>query len=253
MGMIELLQMDLLLILLLIAALAGFIDAIAGGGGLLVLPALLWFGLTPEQALATNKLQAVFGSGSATLHFLKQGAIKLREMRRAILCTFIGAACGTITIQLINPATLARLLPILLISFAIYFLFSPRVGDQDAHPRVSPTFFAFTFAFAIGFYDGFFGPGTGSFFAMAFVMFLGFNLIKATAHAKLLNFISNLAALLFFMLGGHVMWQIGLLMAIGQFIGAYFGAHLVLRHGTYLIRPVLVIISLCMTVKLLFF
>jgi len=244
---------ELLLLLGGIAGVAGFIDAIAGGGGLLVLPVLLWTGLTPAQALATNKLQAVFGSFSATIRFIRQGTIDLRLMIRAILFAFAGSACGTICIQLLHSDALEKLIPILLISFALYFLFSPRVGDKDAKPRISLRLFSFIFAFIIGFYDGFFGPGTGSFFAMAFVMLLGYNLIKATAHAKLLNFTSNLAALIFFILGGQVVWKVGLVMAIGQFIGGHIGAHMVLRHGSSLIRPLLVIISLSITLKLLFF
>ena len=249
----DLLNPEILLLLLTIAGIAGFIDAIAGGGGLLILPVLLWTGLTPAQALATNKLQAVFGSFSATVRFLRQGTIDLRSMIRAIIFAFIGSACGTICIQLIDSAALEKLIPVLLISFALYFLFSPRVGDEDAKPRISLDLFSFTIAFVIGFYDGFFGPGTGSFFAMAFVMLLGYNLIKATAHAKLLNFTSNLAALIFFIIGGQVIWKVGLVMAVGQFIGGYLGAYMVLRHGSSLIRPLLVIISLSITLKLLFF
>jgi len=249
----DLLSPEVFLFLLTVAAAAGFIDAIAGGGGLLVLPILLWAGLTPAQALATNKLQAVFGSFSATVRFIRQGTIDLHLMFRAIIFAFAGSACGTICIQLIDSAALEKLIPILLISFTIYFLFSPRVGDEDVKPRISLNLFSFTIAFIIGFYDGFFGPGTGSFFAMAFVMLLGYNLIKATAHAKLLNFTSNLAALIFFILGGQVVWKVGLIMAIGQFIGGYMGAHMVLRHGTVLIRPLLAMISLSITLKLLLF
>ncbi len=249
----ELISPEFLLLLTAIAGVAGFIDAIAGGGGLLVLPVLLWAGLSPAQALATNKLQAVFGSFSATIHFIRQGMINLRSMIYAILFAFFGAASGTICIQLIHSDVLEKIIPVLLISFALYFLFSPRVGDEDAKPRISLGLFSFIIAFVIGFYDGFFGPGTGSFFAMAFVMLLGYNLIKATAHAKLLNFTSNFAALLFFIIGGQVVWKIGLVMAVGQLIGAYFGAHMVLRHGSTLIRPLLVFISLAITLKLLFF
>ncbi len=249
----DLINPEILLLLIAIAGIAGFFDAIAGGGGLLILPVLLWAGLTPAQALATNKLQAVFGSFSATVRFIRQGTIDLRSMIRAIIFAFIGSAFGTICIQLIDSAALGKLIPILLISFALYFLFSPRVGDEDAKPRISLDLFSFTVAFVIGFYDGFFGPGTGSFFAMAFVMLLGYNLIKATAHAKLLNFTSNLAALIFFIIGGQVIWKVGLVMAVGQFIGGYLGAHMVLRHGSSLIRPLLVIISLSITLKLLFF
>jgi hypothetical protein len=171
----------------------------------------------------------------------------------AIIATFFGAAAGTICIQLLNPEALQKILPVLLISFAGYFLFSPRVGDKEAKPRISLGLFSFTTASVIGFYDGFFGPGTGSFFAMAFVMLLGYNLVSATAHAKLLNFTSNFAALIFFILGGQVVWILGLVMAAGQFIGGYIGAHMVIKHGAKMIRPLLVIISLAITLKLIVF
>lgn len=249
----DILTPELLILLTGIACLAGFIDAIAGGGGLLVLPVLLWVGLTPAQALATNKLQAVFGSFSATIRFIRQGKINLKSMQLPIIMSFLGAACGTILIQKFETESLEKLIPILLIGFALYFLFSPRVGDQDTKPRISLNIFSFTAAFLIGFYDGFFGPGTGSFFAMAFVMLLGYNLINATANAKLLNFISNLAALIFFIAGGNVIWIIGLSMAVGQIIGAYFGAHMVIHHGARLIKPLLVTTSLAITLKILFF
>ena len=249
----EIFSPEILLLLTGVATFAGFIDAIAGSGGLLLLPVLLWTGLTLAQALATNKLQAVSGSFSATIHFIRRRTIDLRSMFRAIVFAFIGAACGTICIQLIDPTALEKLIPILLISFALYFLFSPCIGDKDAKPGISLDLFSFTIPFIIGFYDGFFGPGTGSFFAIAFVMLLGYNLIKATAHAKLLNFTSNLAALIFFVIGGQVVWKVGLVMAVGQFIGGYLGAHMVLRHGSSLIRPLLVFISLSITLKLLLF
>ncbi|MFK8067167.1 MAG: TSUP family transporter [Gammaproteobacteria bacterium] len=247
------LTLELLVLLAGVACIAGFIDAIAGGGGLLVLPVLLWAGLTPAQALATNKLQAVFGSFTATLHFIRQGKINLKSMRLPIVMSFFGAACGTLLIQQFDNASLEKIIPFLLIGFAVYFLFSPRVGDLNTNPRISQNTFAFTAAFLIGFYDGFFGPGTGSFFAVAFVILLGYNLTEATAHAKLLNFVSNLAALIFFIVGGKVIWTIGLVMAIGQIIGAYFGAHMVIHHGAPLIKPFLVITSLAITLKLILF
>ncbi|OGT88843.1 MAG: hypothetical protein A2286_01250 [Gammaproteobacteria bacterium RIFOXYA12_FULL_61_12] len=242
---------ETLLALVAVATLAGFIDAIAGGGGLLTLPALLWAGLPPVQALATNKLQGTFGSLTATLNFIHKGEIGLGEMAGTVALTFLGSALGTFAVQQIDPGLLRSLLPLLLIAFALYFLFSPRVGDRDAHRRIGVPLFGLTAGFGIGFYDGFFGPGTGSFFALAFVALLGFNLRKATAHAKLLNFASNLASLLAFIAGGKLIWFLGLAMAGGQFVGAWTGSHLVLRQGTALIRPMLVAVSLAMAVRLL--
>jgi uncharacterized membrane protein YfcA len=236
--------MDLAPILFAVGTLAGLIDAIAGGGGLITVPALLWSGLDPVSALATNKAQGVFGSGAATANFARQGAIDLRQAWPAVACAFIGAGGGAAAVQYLGGDTLARIVPLLLIAFALYFLFSPRVSDLDSRQRLGEGAFALLVGTGVGFYDGFFGPGTGTFFAMGYVGLLGYNLRRATAHTKLLNFASNLAALAFFIAGAHVAWALALPMAAGQFIGAWAGSHLVLRHGTRLIRPLLVLAAL---------
>jgi hypothetical protein len=238
--------------LFLFALAAGLVDAIAGGGGLITLPALLWAGLGPLEALATNKAQGVFGTATASANFLRLGLIDLRRAALAFGCAFAGAASGTLFIRQLGGDLLNWLIPMLLIAFSLYFLLSPRVSDFDTRQRLGEGAFAFLIAFPIGFYDGLFGPGTGTFFAMGYVALLGYNLRRATAHTKLLNFASNLAALLFFLPGGLVLWRYGLAMAAGQFIGAWIGSHLVLRHGTRLIRPVLVAASLAISLKLLF-
>lgn len=234
-----------------LALCAGLIDAIAGGGGLITVPALLWAGLPPVAALATNKAQAVWGSFAASAHFVRQGAIELHQAAFTVACTFVGAALGALSVQHLSTALLDQLVPVLLIGFALYFLISPRVSDLDSHQRIRVPAFALTIGVGVGFYDGFFGPGTGTFFAMAYVALLGFGLRRATAHAKLLNFTSNLAALLFFLAGGHVVWALALVMAVGQLAGGWLGAHLVLRHGARLVRPVLVIASIAVSLKLL--
>jgi len=243
--------LDISAILFLVALLAGFVDSIAGGGGLIAIPALLWAGLSPVETLATNKAQAVFGSGTAAANFIHKGAVDLRSAAFAVCCTFVGAAAGAVMVQRLDNAFLERLIPVLLIGFALYFLFSPRVSDLDSHQRLGHPWFALLVGTGVGFYDGFFGPGTGTFFAMGYVSLLGFSLTRATAHTKLLNFTSNLAALLFFIPGGHVIWSIGLLMGAGQLIGAWIGSHMVLRHGAGLVRPVLVFVSIAVSIKLL--
>lgn len=247
----DLITPELLAVLALVAALAGCIDAIAGGGGLLTLPALLWAGLPPVAALATNKLQGSFGTASATLRFLRHGAIDLRGLGPAALLAFAGSAGGSWLVGRIDPGALAHLLPALLVAFALYFLLSPRVGDLPSRRRLGLAAFGVLAGAGIGFYDGFFGPGTGSFFALAFVALLGCDLRQATAGSKLLNFASNLAALLVFAAGGHVVWTVGLAMAIGQWVGASVGAHLVIRHGARLVRPLLVGVSLLLSLRLL--
>ncbi|OAZ11176.1 membrane protein [Thalassospira tepidiphila MCCC 1A03514] len=242
---------DLLMILFAVATLAGFVDAIAGGGGLITIPALLWAGVTPAQALATNKLQGSFGSFSASLNFIRKGHVDPRDMVLAIVLTFAGSALGTVLVQMLDPGILMTILPGLLILIALYFLFSPRVGDIDAHQMIGKATFAFTAGFGIGFYDGFFGPGTGSFFSIAFVALLGFNMTKATAHTKVLNFTSNFASLVMFIAGGEVVWIVGGVMAVGALIGAQIGSHMVMKVGARLVRPLLVVTSIAISIKLI--
>ncbi|ERF77923.1 hypothetical protein IO46_05925 [Gallibacterium anatis] len=244
--------LDIYAILFLLAGIAGFIDAIAGGGGLITIPALLAAGLPPAAALATNKLQASGGSFSASLYFVRKKAVDLRTVWKMIIGTFSGAMIGTIAVQLIDASVIKSLLPILVLVVGLYFLFSPKLGEKDCHQRLSFTAFALAAAFPIGFYDGFFGPGTGSFLCVAFVTLLGFNLAKATAHAKILNFTSNFTSLIFFILGGEVYWTLGFVMMIGGFLGARLGAKMVLTKGQKLIRPMVVIMAFIMTAKMMY-
>ena len=243
-------DLALLLGLLAVGFAAGLIDAIAGGGGLLTVPALLAAGLSQAQALATNKLQASFGSFAAVLFFWRRGLLRLGECRLLLACTFVGSALGTLLVQQLDAGFLAWLLPFLLILIALYFYFSPRMADEDSPARLSGLLFALAVALPLGFYDGFFGPGVGSFYAAAFIGLAGMGLRRATAHTKLLNFTSNVASLLFFTLGGQVVWLIGLVMAVGQFAGGRLGAKLVFVRGAGLVKPLLVSLSVLLSIKL---
>lgn len=243
---------EVLGVLFLVALLAGFIDSIAGGGGLLTIPALLAVGVPPTQALATNKLQSVGGSFSASLYFIRRGAVNLKEQRLTITLTLAGSMLGAILVQHMQADILRQILPLLVIGIGVYFLLTPRLGELDRQRRLSALPFALIAGGGIGFYDGFFGPGAGSFYALAFVTLCGFNLAKSTAHAKVLNFTSNLGGLTFFILGGKVLWGIGLVMLVGQVLGARLGAHMVLTRGQKLIRPMIVVVSLVMSCKLLY-
>lgn len=242
---------EILAMLFFVAMSAGFIDSIAGGGGLLTVPVLLSVGLSPAQVLATNKLQSVGGSFSASLYFLRRRAVDLSSQKWAIAFTFVGSVIGTLLIQRLNADFLRVMLPILIIAVGVYFMLTPKIGAIDSHQRLSAIPFAMAIGL-VGFYDGFFGPGAGSFYALGYVMLCGFNLAKSTAHAKILNFVSNIAALLFFILGGQVMWGIGLVMLIGQVIGARIGANLVLTKGQALIRPMIIVVSVIMSSKLIY-
>ncbi|KKM57530.1 sulfite exporter TauE/SafE family protein [Yersinia pestis] len=239
-------------ILFAVALLAGFIDSIAGGGGLLTVPALLAVGLPPAQALATNKLQSVGGSFSASLYFIRRGAVNLKQQKLTIALTLVGSMLGAILVQYMRADILRQILPLLVIGIGVYFLLTPRLGVVDQQRRLSALPFALIAGGGIGFYDGFFGPGAGSFYALAFVTLCGFNLAKSTAHAKVLNFTSNLGGLIFFIIGGKVVWSIGLVMLVGQVLGARLGAHMVLTRGQKLIRPMIVVVSFVMSCKLLY-
>ncbi|WP_394130949.1 TSUP family transporter [Shewanella maritima] len=245
------LSLQIVLVLFFVAILAGFIDAIAGGGGLLTIPALMWAGLPPAAALGTNKLQACGGSFFASLYFVRKGMVKISSIKLSIACAFIGSVIGTILVQMIDASILSLLLPFLILAIGCYFLFSKKIAEDDKHQMVTPTLFAFTAALSVGFYDGFFGPGTGSFFALAFVTLAGFGLAKATAHAKVLNFVTNIASLIFFMIGGQVAVALGLVMLVGQAIGATLGSRLVVTKGTKIIKPLVVVMSFAMSFKLL--
>lgn len=243
---------DIIVLLFVVAALAGFIDAIAGGGGLITIPALLMIGIPPALALGTNKLQACGGSFSASLYFLRKKAVSLKDIWFLLLCTFCGASIGTILIQLIDSSIIKKVLPFLILVIGLYFLLTPKLGEKDSQKRISYSAFALSAALGIGFYDGFFGPGTGSMLSLAFVTLLGFNLTKATAHAKVLNFTSNVSSLIFFLIGGQILWILGIVMMCGQVIGATLGAKMVLTKGQHIIRPMVVLMSFIMTIKMAF-
>lgn len=239
-----------LLFLCAAATLAGFVDAIAGGGGLITLPALLSVGVAPISAIATNKIQGSFGTAAATFNFWRAGRIDLRLLAWPLVATVLGACAGAAAVSRIDPTGLALVLPILLAAIALYFLFGPRVSDEDARARLSVGGYSLVAA-AIGFYDGFFGPGAGSFFALSLVTLMGMGLTRATAHTKALNLTSNLVSVAVFAIGGHVVWAIGLAMAACQVAGGYLGSHAAMRFGPRLIRPLLVIICLAMVARLL--
>ncbi|MGX2950514.1 TSUP family transporter [Ursidibacter sp. B-7004-1] len=245
------LTFEILALLFTAALVAGTIDAIAGGGGLITIPALLAVGVPPAMALGTNKLQACGGSFSASLYFIRQKAVEVKQIRLLILLTFIGASLGAIFVQMLDVEQLKTILPFLVFIIGGYFLFSPSLGDEDRKQRISYPLFAFTAALGVGFYDGMFGPATGSFFTLAFVLLLGFNLTKGVAHAKILNFTSNFASLIFFILGGAILWKVGFVMLVGQFIGGNIGARMVVTKGKHIIRPLIVTMSFIMVCKML--
>jgi uncharacterized membrane protein YfcA len=233
-----------------VAVLTGFIDAIAGGGGLIMMPALLFAGVPPIEALGTNKLQSMFGTATAFRNFAAKRLVDWRDHKGTLVLVFAGASIGVIAVQSIDPGALRLIIPLLLVAVALYVIVSPRMGDEDAHQRVGARGYG-PVAGLIGAYDGFFGPGTGSFFTTTLVGLRGLGLTRATALTKLFNLTSNIASVLFFALGGKILWLLGLSMAGGAMLGGYVGSHTAMRFGATLIRPLLVALSLALTARLL--
>ncbi len=242
---------EVLLLLVLAAFVAGFIDSIAGGGGLLALPAILLAGAPPVTALATNKLQGMFGTASAAIHYARAGQVDLRAQAGPALVAGLAAGAGSLLAAQLPAEAIRAALPVLLIAVALYFGLRRGLNDQDRAERIRPRTFNATAVPGLAFYDGVLGPGTGSFYMLAFVALRGHGLLKATAHTKLLNFASNLGSMLVFSLVATVWWPVGLAMGAAQFAGAQAGSRLAVRVGAGLIRPPLVAVSVALALRLL--
>ena len=245
------LSIDMVALLFGVAMIAGCVDTIAGGGGLIVLPTMLMVGISPAAALATNKFQGSGGTLVASLYFLRKRIVHLRDLKLKVLMTFFGAVLGVWLVLQIESTVLKAIIPFLLIGMGAYFALSPQLGVTDQKQRMAHGPFSLLIAPWLGFYDGFFGPGTGMFMALSLVSLRGYNLTKATAHTKILNCTSNVSSLLYFLAFGEVYWRVGLVMLAGQVIGSSIGARIVLAKGAALIRPVVAIVCFLMALKLL--
>lgn len=239
-------------VLFAVGLVAGTVDAIAGGGGLIALPALLGFGLPAPLALGTAKLQGAFGSGSAAWSFARRGVVDLRECGVGFVLTSLGAVGGAFTVRSVDPQFLGTLIPWLLGSIVIYMIFRPQLGETSRHHRMERGPFYLMFGLGLGFYDGFFGPGVGSFWTIAFVTVLGHDFVRAAGHTKVMNFASNLAALGFFAVAGTVCWLPGLAMGAGQLLGGRLGAHLAMTRGARFVRPVFLVMAALVALKLIY-
>ncbi len=230
---------------------AGLIDAIAGGGGIISLPVLLNLGLPPQLALGTNKFQASFGSVAASWRYAHRGLVDLRTCGPGIILTLVGAAGGALAVQQVASPVLGKAIPILLAGIVVYLVVQPQAGLEPRPPRLGPVVFYAIFGLGLGFYDGCFGPGTGSFWAIAFVVLRGLDLSRATAHTKVMNATSNVVALAFFATAGQVAVVAGLVMAAGQVLGARLGAGLVVRRGARFVRPAFLAMAALTVARLL--
>ncbi|MBN9690303.1 MAG: TSUP family transporter [Verrucomicrobia bacterium] len=229
---------------------AGFVDAVAGGGGLLTVPVLLATGMTPQDVLGTNKFQSSCGTSLATWQYARHGLLHWEELRLGVGATLVGALAGAWAVTRISPEFLRPVIPFLLLAIAVYTACKHDLGQESRTARWPAPVFGLVFGLGLGFYDGFFGPGTGSFWTVAGVLILGLNLLRATAYTKAMNLTSNLASLAVFLVTGHVRFGVGLTMAAGQMIGGQLGARMAVKGGAKVIRPVFLTMVIALTLKL---
>ena len=242
--------MDMLLFLAGIGFVAAFIDSAVGGGGLISLPALLFAGLPPSVALGTNKLGSSISSLTSVVSFMASGKIDFRLVRWLFPLALGASALGAYTVIHVPAAFLKPLVVVLLIAVAVYSLLKKNWGDRSTYRGLSKyTAIAAAFvAAALGYYDGFFGPGTGSFLIFAFLL-LGFDFVRAAGNAKVLNFASNIGSLVMFMALGHVNYVYGLTMGASMIGGALAGSQLAIRKGTKYVKPMFLVITLVLIGK----
>lgn len=234
------------IVVTLASGLAGFVDSIVGGGGLILVPAL--FAVFPSTHPATlfgvNKGASVWGTAAATWQYARRVDMRWAALLPAAAVGFAGSMAGAWTVTVISPEFLRRLLPLVLLAVLLYTLARKELG-RDHLPRFSgraEMLAASALGLVIGFYDGFFGPGTGSFFVFLFVRWLGYDFLSASASAKLLNTSTNLAALALFAWKGHVWWHYALVMAVANVAGSVLGTRLALKHGTGFVRAVFIVV-----------
>ncbi|MFM2479324.1 TSUP family transporter [Celerinatantimonas sp. MCCC 1A17872] len=241
---------ELLAFLLIVAIIAGTIDTLAGGGGLISIPALMASGVPPLMALGTNKFQGSFGSAMASLLMFRSRRVRWRDVRGGILGSLLGAVVGTFLVQHIHAHWLSWIVPGVLVFIALFFLLS-KPPVQTATPRCSKRIYQRCIVPIIGWYDGFFGPGTGSFFALSGVSLRGLSMVDATAAAKVFNCASNVASLVVFLIAGHILWPAAIVMFLGQLIGAWIGAHVLFKINPNYLRYLVVVMSISMLARYL--
>jgi hypothetical protein len=242
-----------LLLVTLASVLAGFVDAIVGGGGLILVPALfaVFPAAAPATLFGTNKSASIWGTAFAAQRFGRRVDMHWPSLLPAAAAGFTGGFLGAWAVTVLPSEFLRKLLPIVLVCVLLYTLTKKDLGREHA-PRLAGrarTAAACAIGLALGFYDGFFGPGTGSFFVFLFVRVLGYDFLNASAAAKLLNTATNLAALILFALKGYVWWHYALALAIANVAGSYLGTHLALKHGTSFVRVAFILVVSALILK----
>lgn len=233
---------------------ASFVDSIAGGGGLISLPAFLLAGVPPHFALGTNKFSATAASFTSSIKYATSGKVNFKLLKVLIPFTLIGAAIGVNTVLLIDQKYLQGMVLIMVFAVGIYSLFSKTMGQENRFTELTGKNLALgiILSLSIGFYDGFFGPGTGSFLIFGLISIFGFDFINAGGNARILNFVSNVTALVLFALQGKIIYSYGIPVAISMIVGARFGTSMALSRGVKLVKPIFVTMSLAVAGKMLF-
>lgn len=244
---------NVLLLLFITAVIAGIVDAIAGGGGLITVPSLLLAGVPPIIVLGTNRLQAVIGEATSFITFLLHNQIRMKCLFLGMITTAIGAVLGSYSVSLFDEDILASILPILMVCITIYSILSKRLKSPTASvPKIKINTFMLCSGLAIGFYNGFFGPGTGSIWMVSLVVLLGYTIKQASITTKPLNLMGNFISLIFFISLGSVDYSLGLMMGAGQIFGSIIGSKIVMKKGDKIVRPVFISVTLIMTFKLIY-
>lgn len=230
----------------LASLLAGFVDAIVGGGGLILVPAMFaaFPQAPPATLLGTNKSAAVWGTTMSAWQYGRRIAIDWTAVAPAIAVSFAGAFMGAWAVTQISSDFLRKLLPLVLVCVLVYTLCKKDLGRHHAprHTGRVQSLLTCLIGLVVGFYDGFFGPGTGSFFVFLFVRLLGFDFLNASVSAKLLNIATNVAALVLFGMKGHVWWHFAIPLAVANVLGSLLGTYMALRHGTGLVRGIFILV-----------
>ncbi|AFM42064.1 putative permease [Desulfosporosinus acidiphilus SJ4] len=243
-----------LLIVIILGFLAAAVDAIAGGGGLISLPALLLIGVPPQLALGTNKFAASMASLNSSITFARSGKVHFPLVKWQIPFTFIGALLGVWAVLSVSSQFLNKVVLILILIVGIYTILHKNLGMENRFEQLVPSKLraGCCFALALGFYDGFFGPGTGSFLIFSFIALFGFDFVSASANSKVLNFVSNFASLILFAWNGKILFLYGIPMALAMILGSFLGTKLAIRRGAALVKPIFITMSLLVAFKLIY-
>lgn len=246
-----------MIIKVILVCIAGFlgamVDAIVGGGGLITIPALMSTGMSGHLALGTNKFASSMGTISSAYHYYKGGEINFKLLKFLLPLSLVGSAIGVYTVLLIDPAFLKGLIIFMVMIIGIYTLMKKDLGIHDKFKGLTKgkIILCMILAVVLGFYDGFFGPGTGSFIIFGLIGILGYDFKKASANSKFMNFTSNFTALVLFLINGQILFVYGIPMAICMVLGAKVGAGIAMKKGAKFIKPVFVIVSFLLVVKML--